>query len=98
MDSRTLDFERDLVATDLILSNEGGRKGENYSVLSNPSKQAWYYLSNQRPDEPIIFKIYDSLVAPGVSRLTPHSAFVNPDAMEGTLPRQSIEIRALVFY
>lgn len=46
----------------------------------------------------IVFKIYDSLVQDGVSRLTPHSAFVNPDAPEGCLPRQSIEVRCLVFY
>lgn len=31
-------------------SNEGGRKGENYSVVANPS-QRWFYLSDQSPDE-----------------------------------------------
>ncbi|ORY88157.1 hypothetical protein BCR35DRAFT_289397 [Leucosporidium creatinivorum] len=97
MDYRTLDAEKDLVPTDLILSNEGGRKGQNYSVLHSPA-QKWYYLSEQRPDEAIIFKIYDSLVEPGLSQLTPHSAFVNPLAPADALPRQSIEIRALVFY
>ncbi|KAM0750357.1 hypothetical protein T439DRAFT_326326 [Meredithblackwellia eburnea MCA 4105] len=97
MDYRTLDFDKDLRATDLILSNEGNRKGENFSVYSNPS-QRWYYLSNQTPSEALVFKIYDSLVSPGVSRLTPHSAFVNPLAPADAKARQSIELRALVFY
>lgn len=46
----------------------------------------------------VVFKIYDSLVEPGLSQLTPHSAFVNPEAPADALPRQSIEVRALVFY
>ncbi|GAA5980388.1 hypothetical protein JCM11641_001786 [Rhodosporidiobolus odoratus] len=97
MDYRTLNVEQDLRATDLILSNEGNRKGENYSVLHNPA-QKWYFLSNQTPEECIVFKIYDSLNEPGIAQLTPHSAFVNPTAPHDTPPRQSIEIRALVFY
>ncbi|GAA6013936.1 hypothetical protein JCM10207_000177 [Rhodosporidiobolus poonsookiae] len=96
MDYRTLDAA-DLRPTDLILSNEGNRKGENYSVLFNPS-QKWFFLSNQTPQECVVFKIYDSLDAPGLAQLTPHSAFVNPSAPVGAPPRQSIEIRALVFY
>lgn len=50
MDYRSLD-EKDLVPTDLILSNEGNRRGENYSVRHNEA-QKWYYLSNQTPSEP----------------------------------------------
>ncbi|GAA5863124.1 hypothetical protein JCM8547_002805 [Rhodosporidiobolus lusitaniae] len=97
MDFRTLDVEQDLRATDLILSNEGNRKGENYSVLHNPA-QKWYFLQDQTPEECVVFKIYDSLNEPGIAQLTPHSAFVNPSAPADAPPRQSIEIRALVFY
>ena len=97
VDYRSVDFAKDLVATDLILSNEGNRRGENYSLSHNPA-QKWYYLSNQTPSEAVVFKIYDSLVEEGVSRLTPHSAFVNPDAPADAKPRQSIEVRCLVFH
>ncbi|GAA5842383.1 hypothetical protein JCM11251_004212 [Rhodosporidiobolus azoricus] len=100
MDYRTLS-PADLRATDLILparSNEGNRKGENYSVLHNP-QQKWYFLSDQTPSECVVFKIYDSHPSsPSAATLTPHSAFVNPTAPADAKPRQSIEIRALVFY
>ncbi|KAI5477744.1 hypothetical protein MNV49_005933 [Pseudohyphozyma bogoriensis] len=96
LDYRTLDMN-DLKATDLILSNEGGRKGENFSLVHNPD-QKWYYMANQSPSEPVVFKIYDSHAGEGISKLTPHSAFVNLDAPVDALPRQSVEIRALVFY
>ncbi|GAA5905821.1 hypothetical protein JCM6882_000469 [Rhodosporidiobolus microsporus] len=97
MDYRTLS-PSDLRPTDLILSNEGNRKGENYSVLHNPT-QKWYFLSDQRPSECVVFKIYDSHPSsPSAAQLTPHSAFVNPAAPADAKPRQSIEIRALVFY
>jgi hypothetical protein len=36
--------------------------------------------------------------AEGVSVLTPHTAFLDPSMPEGSLPRESIELRALVFY
>ncbi|GAA6042582.1 hypothetical protein JCM8097_003142 [Rhodosporidiobolus ruineniae] len=96
MDYRSLD-PKNLIKTDLILSNEGNRKGENYSLTYNP-EQKWYFLSDMTPQECVVFKIYDSLNQPGISQLTPHSAFVNPTAPADALPRQSIEVRALVFY
>ena len=96
VDFRSLDGA-DLVATDLILSNEGNRRGENYSLRHNGA-QKWYFLSEQLPAEAVVFKIYDSLVVEGVSQLTPHSAFVNPNAPADAKPRQSIEVRCLVFY
>ncbi|KAJ7289849.1 hypothetical protein C8J57DRAFT_1494262 [Mycena rebaudengoi] len=36
--------------------------------------------------------------AEGVSVLTPHTAFLDPSMPEGSPPRESIELRALVFY
>lgn len=38
---------------------------------------------------------YDSLHP---TKVVPHTAFVNEDARPGAAPRQSIEVRALVFF
>lgn len=62
------------------------------------SPHSLFFSLTAPPPFRIVFKIYDSLSSPGVSKLTPHSAFVNPDAPAGALPRQSIEVRALVFF
>ncbi|EJD39117.1 hypothetical protein AURDEDRAFT_116293, partial [Auricularia subglabra TFB-10046 SS5] len=89
-DYRTFD-EKDLVASDLIYPD---RVGETYGIRYNAA-QKWYYLKDQTPGEVVLLKCYESEVKEGRALLTPHSAFVaDPDAP----PRQSIEIRALVFY
>jgi len=93
-DFRTVDASYDLVPTDLIYPD---RAGENYQVRYNPA-QRWYYYRNQQPDEVVLLKCYESEEIPGRAQLTPHSAFMEPDVPEGTPPRESIEIRALVFY
>jgi len=82
----------DLVATDLLYPD---RAGEIYSVLHS-SAHRWYYWSMMQPDEVLLLKCYDS--ARDVrSRLSPHSAFIDPRVDEHAPPRQSIELRALVF-
>jgi hypothetical protein len=45
----------------------------------------------------VIFS-YDSVEDGSVSILTPHTAFEDPTTPEGTPLRESIELRALVFY
>jgi len=95
-DYRTIKYDTDLQATDFIYPH---RKGETFSVRYG-DHQKWYYISNQEPDDVILLKCYESDVVPGRARLTPHSAFLNPESAkeENVLPRQSIEVRALVFY
>lgn len=93
-DFRTVDPVNDVVATDLIYPE---RTGETYSVKHNPA-QKWYWVSEQQTDEVILLKCYESEIAKGRALFTPHSAFLNPEAPEDALPRQSIELRALVFY
>ena len=82
----------DLVATDLLYPD---RRGETYSVLFNPA-QRWHYLSAMRTDEALLLKCYDSdrTVA---GRFMPHTAFADPTTPADAPPRQSIELRALVF-
>ncbi|EJD39091.1 hypothetical protein AURDEDRAFT_116281 [Auricularia subglabra TFB-10046 SS5] len=93
-DYSSIDPEKDVIATDLIYPH---RTGETYSVKYNPA-QRWYYLRDQTPGEVVFLKCYESEVVPGRALLTPHSAFVDPTAPAGAPNRESIEIRALVFY
>ncbi|RPD77498.1 hypothetical protein L226DRAFT_544110 [Lentinus tigrinus ALCF2SS1-7] len=90
-DWRTLDEARDLVP---VTYRYPDRTGATFSVRWNPA-HAWWYLSEQRPDEVALIKCYDSLT--DRARLTPHSAFWDAGTPEGRPSRQSIELRALVF-
>jgi hypothetical protein len=83
----------DLVASDLIYPN---RRGETYSVKYNPNHR-WFYFPEMTPDEAILLKCYDS-ATDGRTRFGPHTAFVDPTTRAGTPPRESIELRALVFH
>jgi hypothetical protein len=83
----------DLVASDLIYPN---RSGETYSVRYNPNHR-WFYFREMTADEAILLKCYDS-ATDGRTRFGPHTAFVDPTTPAGTPPRESIELRALVFH
>jgi len=50
-----------------------------------------------RDDEVMLIKCYDS-ADDGRARFVPHSAFVDPTTPAGAPPRESIELRTLVFY
>lgn len=89
-DSRSVP-DADLVAARIIYPRE---EKESWTILPGGSHR-WYYLREQRPDEVLLIKCFDSDEA--VARRAPHSAFVDP-AHEGDEPRESIEARALVFH
>jgi len=91
-DARSV-HEKDLVATDLIYPD---RTGEIYYAKFNPAHR-WYYAPAMRNEEVILIKCYDSL-DDGRARFVPHSAFVDPTTPAGAPPRQSIELRTLVFW
>lgn len=82
----------DLVPSDLVYQH---RVGETYSVTYNPTHR-WFYLSEMAPDEALLIKCCDS--ATDRARFTPHTAFLHPAAPADAPPRESIEIRALVFH
>jgi len=84
--------ESDLIPAALIYPD---RQGETYVVRPNP-EHSWYYKYKQTPAEPLLIKCFDSLVD-GRARRVPHSAFEDP-AYEAEAPRESIEVRTLVFY
>jgi hypothetical protein len=70
------------------------RTGETMGVVYNPDLK-WYYWSGMDNDERLFLKCCDS--QPGVGKRCPHSAFVDPRTPPGAKPRESIEVRALVF-
>jgi hypothetical protein len=81
----------DLVASDLVYRD---RTGETYSLRYNPAHR-WYYAPDMQPNEALLLKCYDS-ATDGRARFAPHTAFTDP-TVQNVLPRESIEMRALVF-
>jgi hypothetical protein len=84
--------DSDLVGAKLIYPD---REGETYAVKPNPGHR-WYFKYGQTPAEPLFIKCYDSLTD-GRARRIPHTAIVDP-AHENDAPRESIEVRTLVFF
>ena len=85
--------ETDLIVTERRHPN---RVGETYTLSYSPDHH-WYYFPNMRRNEAIVFKVYDSAVD-GRARFTAHSSFNDPQTPNGAPPRESIELRALVFF
>ncbi|HUC67270.1 MAG TPA: CmcJ/NvfI family oxidoreductase [Stellaceae bacterium] len=83
----------DLVPADLVYAN---RIGETYAVTYNPSHR-WFFVPAMQRDEALLIKCFDSR-ADGRARFAPHTAFDDPTAPLDMLPRESIEIRSLVFH
>jgi hypothetical protein len=84
---------RDLVPSDLVYQN---RVGETYAVTFNPAHQ-WFYVPDMQPNEALLLKCFDS-ATDGRARFAPHTAFEDPTAPADVLPRESIELRTLVFH
>jgi hypothetical protein len=84
---------RDLVPSDLVYPH---RVGETYSVTYRPSHR-WFYFPNMGTDEALLLKCYDSK-EDGRARFAPHSAFIDRNTPADAPPRESIELRALLFH
>lgn len=72
------------------------RVGQTYRLKYNPNHR-WIYFPAMRPDEAIVFKVYDS-EKDGRARFTAHTSFEDPATLPGTPARQSIEMRAFAFF
>src|SRR3984893_1003289 len=83
----------DIVPIDLVYRE---RVGEIYGFLHNP-KHRWYYFPRMERSEPILLKCYDSK-DDGRARFTAHTSFDDPNSAPNAAPRESIEVRALVFW
>ncbi len=91
-DARTV-ASSDLVPSDLVYRD---RVGETYAVTFSPAHR-WFYLSEMQPDEALLLKCFNS-ATDGRARFAPHTAFEDPTAPADLLPRESIELRTLVFH
>ncbi|MXO61232.1 hypothetical protein GRI89_16935 [Altererythrobacter salegens] len=67
----------------------------NYLLAANPAHQ-WFYYSDMRPDEAIVFKTSES--DPERAQLMPHGAFDNPLAGPDAPPRVSLEMRGTCYW
>lgn len=85
--------EAELVAVPLIYP---ARRGETFAVRHAPGHR-WFYKAGLAPAEVLLIKCFDSKTD-GRARRVPHTAFVDPGAGEEVEPRESIEVRALVFH
>jgi hypothetical protein len=91
-DARSID-PQDVVASDLVYRD---KIGETYSFRYNPNHR-WSYFPRQEKNEVILLKCYDSK-EDGGARFTAHTAFQDPNTAPDAAPRESIEVRALVFW
>jgi hypothetical protein len=91
-DARSIKMEQ-LVPSDLIYRD---RVGETYSVTFDPAHQ-WFYVPEMQADEGLLLKCYDSMTD-GRARFAPHSAFTDPTTPPDAAPRESIELRTLIFH
>lgn len=91
-DSRTLSTDN-LIASERRYPN---RVGETYRISFN-ADQRWFYFPNMTRDEALVFKVFDS-ATDGRTRFTPHTSFDDPNTPPGAPARESIEVRALVFF
>jgi hypothetical protein len=91
-DAQTLS-EDNLVASDLRYPD---RTGETYAVTYNPA-QRWYYFPQMQADEAVLIRCFDS-ARRGPARFSAHGAFDDPQTPADAPPRESIEVRTLVFF
>jgi hypothetical protein len=84
---------KDFVPSDLIYRD---RVGETYRFTYNPNHR-WFYFPHLERNEVILLKCYDSK-EDGRARFTAHTAFEDPTSAPDAAPRESIEVRALLFW
>jgi hypothetical protein len=82
----------ELVTSDPVYPNG---VGETHNVAFSPEHR-WHYVKEQRPDEMLLIKCYDSRT--DVAHFAPHTAFLVPDVLVDAPIRESIELRTLVFH
>jgi len=80
------------IPSDLVYAHV---RGETSRVAYNPAHR-WYYFSDMQPDEVLFIRVHDS-ANDGRARLSFHTSFDNP-LTPGAPPRESIEVRTLVFF
>ena len=82
-----------LISSDLRYPD---RTGEIQAITYNPA-QRYYYFPRMQREEAVLIRCFDSALA-GPSRFSAHGAFDDPQTPPDAPPRESIEVRTLVFY
>jgi hypothetical protein len=85
--------EENLIASDLRYPD---RSGETYSITYNPD-QRYYYFPMMQPNEPVLIRCFDS-ARNGAARFSAHTGFDDPTSPPDAPPRESLEVRTLVFF
>jgi len=112
-DFHTLDVVNDLVPT-ILRYPPPTPNGETYSLKHNANHQWWYWSEMTPDDVILLkcydsaSRALTTVKASAadvqeselldVAGMTPHSAFLDEEGAKKGIPRQSIEVRALVFY
>jgi hypothetical protein len=91
-DAQSLE-EENLIASDLRYPD---RTGETYSITYNPN-QRYYYFPKMQADEAVLIRCFDSSLD-GPHRFSAHTGFDDPETPADAPPRESIEVRTLVFF
>jgi hypothetical protein len=91
-DAQSID-PADFVRADFLYRD---KVGEVYRLTYNPEHR-WFYFPHLARNEAILLKCYDSK-EDGRARFSAHSAFDDPTSAPDAAPRESIEVRALVFW
>lgn len=85
--------EENLIASDLKYPD---RTGETYSITYNPD-QRYYYFPKMQADEVVLIRCFDSALE-GAHRFSAHTGFDDPSTPAAAPPRESLEVRTLVFF
>jgi hypothetical protein len=91
-DAQSLE-EENLIAGDLKYPD---RTGETYSITYNPN-QRYYYFPKMQADEAVLIRCFDSALK-GAHRFSAHTGFDDPTSPADAPPRESLEVRTLVFF
>ncbi|KAH8746035.1 methyltransferase CmcJ [Hyaloscypha finlandica] len=82
----------DLVETDHVRRQYTG----STMYLKHNDSQRFYYMNGQGKDDVLIFKNFDSKRSVK-GKFAPHASFQHPNPPKERVPRESIEVRAIVF-
>jgi hypothetical protein len=85
--------QENLIASDLKYPD---RIGETYAITYNPNQQ-YYYFPKMQADEVVLIRCYDSAFH-GAHRFSAHTGFDDPTMPPDAPPRESLEVRMLVFF
>ncbi|OCK88818.1 uncharacterized protein K441DRAFT_645948 [Cenococcum geophilum 1.58] len=93
-DWRTVDCKSELIAADAVYRDRYTENQRLYYGL----KHKWYYIKDLGDDEVIMIRQTDSNLNDFEGGGVAHTSFYNPKANENAPLRESIELRAFVFF